>query len=94
LRIQWTRTAAASLEAIGRYIEVDDPAAAARVVIHVIDAIERLAEHPALGRAGRVPGTRELIVPGTPYLVPYRIEGSVVQVLRVLHGAMRWPDAP
>lgn len=93
MRIQWTRTAAADLDAIARYIEVGDPTAAARVVLRVIDAVEGLADHPALGRAGCVPGTRELVVADTPYFVPYRVAGSVVQVLRVLHGAMRWPGA-
>jgi toxin ParE1/3/4 len=46
------------------------------------------------GRPGRWPGTRELIIPGTPYIVPYRVKGPVVEILRVFHGARRWPDEP
>ena len=44
-----------------------------------------------MGRAGRVRGTRELAIDGTPYIVAYRIKGNVVEVLRVIHGAQRWP---
>ena len=45
----------------------------------------------ALGRPGRVEGTRELVVPDTPYLVPYRGRGHAVEILRVFHGARKWP---
>ena len=47
---------------------------------------------PGLGRPGRVPGTRELIVSGTRYIVPYRVKEDVVQIITVLHGAQKWPD--
>ena len=53
--------------------------------------VELLAQHPALGRPGRVEGTRELVVPDTPYLVPYRVRGHAVEILRVFHGARKWP---
>jgi toxin ParE1/3/4 len=45
-----------------------------------------------MGRPGRVTGTRELVVDGTPYILPYRVRNRVVQILRVLHGARRWPQ--
>ncbi|MGH2602938.1 MAG: type II toxin-antitoxin system RelE/ParE family toxin [Dehalococcoidia bacterium] len=54
-------------------------------------AVSRLAAHPAMARPGRVAGTRELVVMGTPYIVVYRVEPSAVVILRVLHGAQRWP---
>ncbi|MDQ3530091.1 MAG: type II toxin-antitoxin system RelE/ParE family toxin [Actinomycetota bacterium] len=54
-------------------------------------AVSRLAAHPAMARPGRVAGTRELVVVGTPYIVVYRVEASAVVILRVLHGAQRWP---
>lgn len=57
----------------------------------VYAAVGRLADYPAMARSGRVPGTRELAVVGTPYTVVYRIEPSSVVILRVLHGAQRWP---
>src|SRR6185437_16306940 len=55
-------------------------------------AVERLSEFPALGRPGRVEGTRGLVVSGTPYIIPYRIKDDVVQIITILHSAQRWPD--
>ena len=49
--------------------------------------------HPKLGRAGRIKGTRELVVSRTSFIVAYRIEGQRIEVIRLLHGAQRWPDA-
>lgn len=56
-------------------------------------AVARLADHPQSGRPGRALGTRELVVPGTPYIVAYRVEQAAVVILRLLHGAQRWLDA-
>ena len=66
--------------------------AAGRMVERIEEAVAGLSSHPELGRPGRVPQTRELIVPGTPYIVPYRIQGDVVEILTVLNAARRWPD--
>lgn len=51
-----------------------------------------LAEQPSMGRPGRVPGTRELIVAKTRYIVPYRVRGETVEILRVFHTLRRLPD--
>lgn len=91
MRVRWTRLALADLAAIGARVSADDPAAAARLGGEIEDAVTLLGRHQALGRPGRVPDTRELVVPETPYLVPYRVRGGEVHVLRVLHGARRWP---
>ena len=58
----------------------------------IVDAVDRLAAHPAVGRPGRVPGTRELVVSRTPYVIPYRVREGVVEILRVVHARRRWPD--
>jgi toxin ParE1/3/4 len=55
-------------------------------------AVARLAASSGLGRPGRVADTRELVIPHTPYIVPYRVKGDVVQIITILHGAQRWPD--
>jgi toxin ParE1/3/4 len=73
------------------YIGRDNPAAAARVEIAIKKAIEQLNRFPSLGRPGRIPGTRELVVHGTPYVIPYRVRSETVEVLRVFHGARKWP---
>jgi addiction module RelE/StbE family toxin len=80
------------LEDIRERIAEDNPSAAARTVALIRTAVERLATSPSLGRSGRVAGTRELVIPGTPYIVPYRLSGDIVQIITVLHGAQRWPD--
>jgi len=90
----WSPEAIADLFALRAYIEQDDPAAAQRVALHIVRNVETLLPNsPEMGRPGRVAGTRELVVPRTPYIVPYRLVGHTIQVLRVFHGARRWPDA-
>ncbi len=80
------------LEDIRERIAGDNPAAAIRMIERIRAAVMRLAASPGLGRPGRVAGTRELVIPGTPYIVPYRVKGDVVQIITILHGAQRWPD--
>ncbi len=80
------------LREILAYIAADNPQAARAVLGRIRERILELRTHPHLGRPGRLPGTRELVVPATPYVVPYQVQDSVVQVLRVYHGARRWPD--
>ena len=87
MRIEWLPEAARDLTTQLEWIAEHDPWAAIDVGDAVHAAAERLADHPAIGRPGRVPATRELVVVGTPYGVVYRIERTVVLVLRILHGA-------
>ena len=91
MQVRWLRRALKNLDDEGAYIARDDVAAAARMVERIASAVDQLASHPALGRPSRVPGTRELVISGTPYIVPYRIRGEMVEVLRVFHGARKWP---
>jgi addiction module RelE/StbE family toxin len=80
------------LEDIYERIAADNPTAARRMIERIRAAVTRLAASPALGRPGRVAGARELVIPRTPYIVPYRVKGDVVQIITILHGAQRWPD--
>ncbi len=91
MRVRWLRTALHNLEDEAAYIAEDDPAAAARTVDRIRPAVDHLSDHPEIGRPGRVAGTRELVVPGTPYVIPYRVQGDQVEILRVFHGARRSP---
>lgn len=92
MRIVWFRRAIADLEEARDYIANHDPEAARRVASAIVDAVERLTAHPAVGRPGRVPGTRELVVSRTPYVIPYRVREGVVEILRVFHARRLWPD--
>ena len=92
MEIIWRRIALNDLEAIRRYIAQENPAAGARIRATIRNAVERLAQHPHLGRLGRAEGTRELVIAGTPFIVVYRVVENRLRILAVLHGARSWPE--
>lgn len=91
MRVAWTTLARHDLRDIYDYIATDNPDAARRIQAVVRSRIGSLVDTPFLGRQGRVEGTRELIITGTPYIVAYRIEMEEIQILRVRRGARTWP---
>jgi toxin ParE1/3/4 len=93
LQIEWRSQAQDDLDGIFRYVFEFQPSAAWSLRDLIARNVEFLALHPALGRPGRVPGTRELVIPSTPYLVAYTVDSrrDVVQVLAVIHGGRLWP---
>ena len=91
MRIRWTEPAARSLESIQDYIARDNPGVAFDLTQRIRLAVSQLEEHPKLGRTGRVRGTYELVVPGVPYIVPYRIKDKEIQILNVYHTSRKWP---
>ena len=93
MRIVWTEPAVHDLAAARAYIARDNPPAADRQVERVLAAVAGLLQFPEIGRPGRRAGTRELVVSRTPYLVAYRLRADAIEVLRVMHGRQRWPDA-
>lgn len=93
MRLVWTQRALEDRRAIFDYIEADDLRAAVAVDERIATAVQRLVDFPQSGRPGRVEGTRELVVSRTPYIAPYLVDGDVVRILRVIHGARIWPDA-
>jgi addiction module RelE/StbE family toxin len=74
------------------YIAGDNPDAARALLKRLRSRITDLEDAPHIGRPGRVPGTRELAIPGTAYIAPYQVSGDQLQILRVYHGARQWPD--
>jgi toxin ParE1/3/4 len=93
MQVVWTEPALRDLASLRAFIGRDKPLAADNQVHTVVAAVAGLVNFPETGRTGRREGTRELVVGRTPYLVPYRIRGERLEVLRVLHGRQRWPDA-
>ena len=91
MRIRWLRTALRNLDQHADYIANFDPIAARNAVQGIRVAVDQLADYPNMGRTGRVPLTRELIVGGTPWIIVYRVRADVVEIIRVLHGAQSWP---
>lgn len=92
MRVRWLRKALRNLDDEASFVAADDAAAARLVVERVIEAVAQLEEQPGLGRPGRVPGTRELVVSKTRYIVPYRVHGDTIEVLRVFHTSRRLPE--
>jgi len=92
MRLRWLRKALLNLDDEATYIAADDAAAARLVVRRVLDAVAMLPAQPGLGRPGRVPGTRELVVLKTRYIVPYRVRDDLIELLRVFHTSRRRPD--
>jgi len=91
VEIKWLKLALADLDEIFKYIKQDNSTAASRVIEHIWDSVDKLEIHPGMGRTGRVAGTRELIIPKSTYLVPYRVIGNEIQILRILHSSQAWP---
>ncbi len=87
----WIQTAIRDLTNVKDDIGRDSPRAAREIALKIVDATERIIQFPEVGRSGKVSGTRELIVPGTQYLVVYRMKKNAIQFLRVLHGHRKWP---
>jgi len=90
--LEWSVFALADRDAIFDYIEADNPRAAISIDDRIRTRVEGLTQFPEMGRPGRIGGTRELVIHRTPYIAAYRIEGNIVKILRVLHGAQQWPD--
>ena len=92
MRVRWLKRALKNLDEEAEYIARDNLQAAARIVERIATGVDRLATHPAASRPGRVPGTRELVISGTVYIVPYRVRDETVEILRVFHAARKWPE--
>jgi toxin ParE1/3/4 len=92
MRVRWLRTALRNLDEEASFIASDDSVAARLVVERVLEAVAQLAAQPGLGRPGRVHGTRELVVSKTRYIVPYRVRGDTVEILRVFHTSRQLPE--
>jgi toxin ParE1/3/4 len=91
MKIEWLPVAERNRDQQLDYLAERNPGAAVKMGDAIDFAVGQLADHPHLGRAGRVRGSRELVVSGTPYIVAYRIEADAVVILRLLHGKQKWP---
>lgn len=90
-RIRWLSIALDDLEEAFEYIAHQNAGAASELADRIYNSVKMLKDHPEAGRPGRVAGTRELVISGTSYIVPYRTRLNEIQILRVLHGARKWP---
>ena len=91
-QLAWTNRAIKRVGRIGDYIARDSPASADKAVKRLRSIAEHLRTHPAIGRAGRIAGTRELVLADMPYIIVYRVSETHVEILTVMHTSQRWPE--
>jgi len=92
MRLSWTRRSLRDLADLQTFIAHESPGAARQQALIIVAAVGWLTRFPDSGRPGRVPGTRELVVAQTPFVVAYRLRRDTLELLAVLHGRRRWPD--
>ena len=93
-QVKWLNKAIRNLDAEASYIAKDNPEAAQKVILKIYDIVNLLANNPAMGHPARIHNTRELIVPDTPYLIPYRVnsKSKIIEILRVFHTSRKLPE--
>ena len=92
MHVRWTTPAREQFASAFEYIAEENRRAAARTADQIWESTQLLGRHSMAGREGRVVGTRELVISGTPFIVAYRIEKNEVRILAVLHAAREWPE--
>jgi len=94
MKVKWLRKALKNLEQEAAYIARENPAAANAVVQRIYNSVSLLADNPTLGHPGRIPDTRELVIPDTRYIVPYRVRSRLdqIEILRVFHVSRKPPQ--
>ncbi len=94
MQVKWLARALRNIDDEADFIAQDDPVAARLVVHRIYHAVDRLADNPALGHPGRIHGTRELVVPETRYIIPYRVRPRLnrIEVLRLFRASRRLPQ--
>ncbi|PPD16801.1 MAG: type II toxin-antitoxin system mRNA interferase toxin, RelE/StbE family [Methylobacterium sp.] len=92
MKLLWTARALADLIDIADYVSERNPVAARAMGDRLRGAIDKLPDFPMAGRPGRVAETRELVVPDTPFVVPYRVRNGRIEVLAIFHAARDWPE--
>jgi toxin ParE1/3/4 len=94
MRLRYTARASRQLQAIADYLAEKSPAAGRRAKLRIREVAAFLADHPSIGHKGVLAGTREFVVPGTPYIIVHRVEPSdpeTLTILAVYHGAQLRP---
>ena len=93
MKVIWFKKAILDLRSVHDYIAQENPQAAQQIVKKISHKINLLSEQPNIGRPGRVPNTKELVVDKTPFILPYRVRDNRIEILRILHTSRRWPTS-
>lgn len=92
MKIVWSRRAIKHLISLRKFIATNSEENADTIAQRILNAVAVLQTQPEMGRPGRVLGTRELVIPGTPHIVPYRVRRDRLEIIAVFHGRQKWPD--
>ena len=87
----WSPKALLQLEGLWNFIADDSKAAADSIVERIFASVDLLKTQPEMGRSGRMAGTREMVIPRTPYFIVYRVKRGGLDLIALLHGSQRWP---
>lgn len=90
MRVRWSHGAWEDIQRIFEYIHAENPNAAIKVTRTIYDAAQSLDAFPQRGRPGRVPDSRELILPAIRFTIVYRIQNDTVQIAHVFHDHQQW----
>ena len=92
--IEWTEQATRQLDQAHDYIALSNSEDVAfRITTLIVTTIQQLTAFPTSGRAGRVPGTREVVISNTPFIAGYAVDHGRIVILSIYHGAQQWPEA-
>ena len=91
MKIVWSRRAVRHLIALREFISRDSSSYAESVSGRILESVDMLATQPSMGRPGRILGTRELVIPNSPFVIPYRVRDNRLELLAVFHGRQKWP---
>jgi plasmid stabilization system protein ParE len=92
MKVVWSASSVSHLGDAYDYLEGENSGAAVAVRRRILQTAKRLGKMPFSGRAGRIEGTLEAVVPRTPYILVYLVSGQTVEILGVWHGARLWPE--
>lgn len=92
MKLIWSPEARVDLREMVLYLADKNPYAAREFYERIAKVAGELIDAPYIGRPGRVPGTRELVITNTPYILPYQIRPDRIEILRVYHSAKKWPE--
>jgi toxin ParE1/3/4 len=93
MKVVWTRRAIRDLTRARSFLARENPSAASETAMRIIDAVDTVSRQPRIGRVGRIAGTREYVVAGTPYILIYRLYERYIQLLHVFHSRREWPSS-
>ncbi|STX88387.1 type II toxin-antitoxin system RelE/ParE family toxin [Legionella feeleii] len=91
MKVKFTKLATQDLQSTKEYISEDKPSAANAIIHRVMESIENIAAFPSIGRPGRVPHTKELVISSTPLIIVYQVRRDTLFIVRVIHAARKWP---